>query len=75
VKNLKHENDVVHVSILMTMKGTVTVIGMLLLVVMMIIIIMVMMVMLMAIKNVLTGEDNSKVGDNNDGENNDGAKY
>jgi hypothetical protein len=29
----------------------------------------------MAIKNVLTGEDNSKVGDNNDGENNDGAKY
>jgi hypothetical protein len=35
---------------------------------------MVKMVILVAIKNVLTGEDNDKEGDDNDGENN-GAKY
>jgi len=32
-------------------------------------------VMLMAIKNVLTGEDNDKDSDDNYGENNYGAKY
>ena len=60
----KHDNDIhavmMIVNILMTMKRTVTVIGMLVVVVVVMMMIMVMMVMLMAIKNVLTGEDNGK---------------
>jgi len=50
------------VNILMTMKRTVAVIGMLVMTIMMI---MVMMVIVMTIRNVLTDEDNDKVGDEN----------